>query len=178
MREPGRDRSPVPPWYQWMFVGAIRGVLILLAIEVALGLAAYGAYRLVRRPRGQPVDYLASMATDATGRPTLPCQIGTLTTTCIVDTGSAVGLAIPQGMQVGGQDEPFTEAATGVTGATAQGQVESVTLAMAGQHCSIWAVALPGYSGPPLVGMPGLRALGAIVVVDAPDATAWFVVEQ
>lgn len=111
------------------------------------------------------------------GRPTLPCRIGTVAATCIIDTGSAVALSIPAGMAVAGQAEPFSEGVTGATGQSVQGRVEDVALRMAGEVASVWAVAIPGYSGLPLVGDPGLKALGAIVVVDAAQGTDWFVTE-
>ncbi len=126
-----------------------------------------------------PIAYLGALSAAQDGRPTLPCTIGTIATTCVIDTGAAVALAVPQGLAeaAGGTLEPFAEDVTGISGGTTAA-VYGVALGMAGERQQVWAVAVPGYEGPPLVGVPGIRALRAVVVVDGGTGESWFVVER
>lgn len=126
-----------------------------------------------------PIAYLGAMTPSVHGRPTLPCRIGTVATTCIIDTGSAPALVLPQGMAgaLPTNDGAMRYAVAGVTG-TEVVTASMVPLRIAGQTVDVMGAAVPGYDGKPLVGDGALRLLKAIVVVDAAQGTDWFVVER
>lgn len=63
-------------------------------------------------------------------------------------------------------------------GGSSVGSTDNLSATLAGATVPTWALVMPGYEGPPLVGMPLLDSVRGIAVLDAPDRQAWVWVPQ
>ena len=149
----------------------LRNLVLILLVEAGLLSLVYAALHVGRRVSASVNAVLP--ASSVPGPMMVPCTLNFLRTRCEIDTGSGAAMVLSPSLAratgvIAGPSQFVLTPAGGANGATA-----TLTVGLAGSSASVQALVLPNWSGPPLVGVPLLASLHAIVVLDAPQGQAW-----